>query len=704
MHIKKSPFIIITQSWFIHDQLVVFAWFLISLLLFPLPAKCQQENFKSNQKITSQNTSQDGNFVTNLLVKSEHHVRNFAYDSALITAMQALQIAQSTRNAKLIALAQHTVGNRYYFVNDLKNSIRYFQEALQTADLTKDSAQMAETSIDLGFTYAVNGRPDSALLCAHNALNYFSGTQNFVDISKCYRILGDVQYTLEYDEKAQYYYEQGIQILQQNNLNDSLARRELSVLTSNVAMVLAELKKLNEAEKYYSMSDSVAQLCYAQDISYGNAYGLSYVYIYAGAYEKAIRLATKAMQYYEATNDSYYLEGCWEGIGRAYLGLNQLDSANYYLKKAEASALKNNSYEFLKEVFLLLSEVYEKEQDFPLSLAYYKKYKAYADSLFTIQNIYQLNVLEVSNNISNIEEQKQLLLQKQEQDQLLLHQKSRNNLLITLAFSLAFLSAALMSVLYYQKRNKNRKLAEEVALQTQELNKTNAELKKANAELQEFAHISFHDLREPLRNISSFTKLMRKKGANLTPEELDDYTSIIETNTKQMQLLVYDVFEFVKVDEGNQKLDTFSPEDMLNDVIKVLESNFKEKDVIITKDVEVQTITSNKGMLSIALKNLLENAVKYNTSEQPRIHIQMHNGNDQYTWYVKDNGIGIERKYHKRIFEMFKRLHNREKYQGSGLGLSITKKIIEKLHGEIGVISEEGKGSTFWFRVPKLGE
>ncbi|MBC8046057.1 MAG: PAS domain-containing sensor histidine kinase, partial [Fimbriimonadaceae bacterium] len=97
-----------------------------------------------------------------------------------------------------------------------------------------------------------------------------------------------------------------------------------------------------------------------------------------------------------------------------------------------------------------------------------------------------------------------------------------------------------------------------------------------------------------------------------------------------------------------------------------------------------------------------ENAVKYNTSLNPQIHIQMHNGNDQYTWYVKDNGIGIEPQYHDRIFEMFKRLHNREIYQGSGLGLSITKKIINKLDGEIGVISEEGKGSTFWFSIPKV--
>ncbi|MBC8047496.1 MAG: hypothetical protein H7Y00_11925 [Fimbriimonadaceae bacterium] len=657
-------------------------------------------NFKNSQKITPQNPEIQSQLILNFLDSAQSAKENYNYDLYLSYALSALSEAEQINSSYYVTKGLKTVGDAYYYKNEFRNSITYYVQAVDAAASLNDSILTADISVELAFTYVVNGRPDSALLHTYNALKFYRDKDDYsINKSWCYRILGDIQYSLGNYNKAQVFYEQGVGVLENEIEKDSLKLRELSMQIGSVAMVLAEQKKLKEAIYYYKRSDSIALLCNAKDVVVGNKYGLSYAYIYDGSYAKAISICKEAIAYFEATNDKFYLEGCWESLGRAYVSMGQLDSAEHYLKKAEISALQNNAYEFTKEVYVLLSLLYEKKGDPEKSLSYYKLFKEQSDSLFSKNKMYQLDVLEVAHILEASEKEMKLL---EESSQTLIAAQGKTNILITIALSLAVISAVLLAYLYHHKRNKSKILQKEVDKQTAELNKANVSLQVANAELQEFAHISFHDMREPVRNINSFTKLITKKGKNITPEELEEYTSIIQLNAKQMQILVYDVFEFVRIDSEEKELNTFSPDELVNDVVKLLDKNITEKSAVVSKQIDIRNIKSNRGMLSVALRNLVENAVKYNTSLNPQIHIQMHNGNDQYTWYVKDNGIGIEPQYHDRIFEMFKRLHNREVYQGSGLGLSITKKIINKMDGEIGVISEEGKGSTFWFSIPKV--
>lgn len=674
-----------------------------AICLSSIPSGAQTDIFNIHEKSTTQIFNQEVHSISSYLDSSEIYKRKFDYETSLKFAFLAYQTAEMAHSKYLQAKALHAIGDRYYYNNDMSRSTQYLLKAIQVAKPIGDSAFISEVSIDLGFSYVVNGRPDSALLHAYTALHYYKDKRYPISTAWCYRILGDVQYSLENYEEALQYYKQGADVLQNIAEKDSATHRELSLQVSGVAMVLAEQKSLEESLRFYHKSDSIATLCNAYDVIVGNEYGKSYVYIYSGDYINAIKVCKKAMVYYAETNDQFYLEGCWESLGRAYLKSGVLDSAEHYLLKAEASAIQNNSYEFLKEIYMLLSELEEKKGDMAKSLVYYKLYKQHTDSLYSKDKLYQMKVLEMSQDIASVEKEKQLLEANALQDKILLSQKERLNIFITIALFLAILSAILLGVLYFQKQTKNKQLAEQVILRTEQLHNSNAQLIQANAELKEFAHISFHDLREPLRNISSFATLIRKKGKKITQQELDDYSQIIQFNARQMQILVYDVFEFVNIESNKKEMLTFSPDELVDEIVKLLDQNIKQKSAIISKEIEVEKITSHKGMLSIALRNLVENAVKYNTSVQPHIHIQMHNGNAQYTWYVKDNGIGIQSQYHERIFEMFKRLHNREKFEGSGLGLSITKKIIEKLDGQIGVISEEGEGSTFWFSIPKIG-
>ena len=638
----------------------------------------------------------------NYLDSSKSAEKNLDYTQMIHYALLANNEALLMKSNVNQAIALQKAGQGAYNLNEMQRSVSYFLRAYSAAKLSYDSSVISDVSVDLAYTYIVNGRPDSALYFAYHSLNYYKDKQNnALNTAWCYRILGDIQYTLSNYDEAKKFYFQGASILKQNSIQDSVILRELSIQISNIAMTLAEENQIKESYKFYKQSDSIALICHAADLLIANKYGMSYTYIYAGEYKKAIALSKEALHYYESINDLYYLEACWESLGRAYTLSGELDSAEYYLKKAEISITQNNNFDFNKEVYSMLSLLYEKKGDAQKSLAYHKLFKAQSDSLFSKNRMYQIDVLQAYHNLKEAEEKNILLSENKAQDKALISAQKKTNILITIALALSLLSAASLGFLYYNKKNQSKKLEKEVSKQTAELNAANTSLKEANAELEEFAHISFHDLREPLRNINSFTTLIKRKGKNISEQELEDFTSIIAFNTKQMKLLVYDVFEFVNVSAEKKEISSFSPGELVDDIIKLFDKSIKEKSVVINKEIEIENIKSHKGLLSVALRNLLENAIKYNVSDKPEINISMHNGNDQYTWYIKDNGIGIDPKYQTSIFEMFKRLHNREKFQGSGLGLSITKKIIDKLDGRIGVISEEGKGSTFWFSIPR---
>lgn len=163
-----------------------------------------------------------------------------------------------------------------------------------------------------------------------------------------------------------------------------------------------------------------------------------------------------------------------------------------------------------------------------------------------------------------------------------------------------------------------------------------------------------------------------------------------------------DIYDFTRINKDEINLTMVDLKEVVNDIIKILNGSLTDRNAIVDTTLCQDQIITNRGMLFLVLRNLVENGVKYNTSEQPRIEITLDETANAYLFKVKDNGIGIPQAYHQRVFELFKRLHNREDFQGSGLGLSISRKIVQRLQGEIGVDSIEGKGATFLFTLPKL--
>ncbi len=234
-----------------------------------------------------------------------------------------------------------------------------------------------------------------------------------------------------------------------------------------------------------------------------------------------------------------------------------------------------------------------------------------------------------------------------------------------------------------------------------ERKKAENEIMRSNAELERFAYLASHDLQEPLRMVSNFTSLLQEEYADQLDEHAQEYMGFVVSSAKRMQTLVSDLLEYSRVGSEETGFIEFNVETQLNIVLENLKISIEETQAHITFDT-MPTIYANPVRFCSILQNLIGNALKYRDKEKtPRIHIGTKDHNDKWLFFIRDNGIGIPSKHYDQIFVVFKRLHNKDEYSGTGIGLSICKKIVESLGGEIWVESKAGKGSTFSFTIPK---
>ncbi len=238
-----------------------------------------------------------------------------------------------------------------------------------------------------------------------------------------------------------------------------------------------------------------------------------------------------------------------------------------------------------------------------------------------------------------------------------------------------------------------RKMASELLLQKVE------ELYHSNEELAQFAYIASHDLQEPLRMVASYTQLLSKRYKGKLDFDADEFIAFAVDGASRMQRLIQDLLAFSRVGtKGKDLLDTRS-EGALQQALINLRGAIEESGALVTHD-PLPTVMADEMQLIQLFQNLVGNAVKYQRPGVPRVHISAaRNGGKKWIFSVQDNGLGIDSQYFERIFGMFQRLHKREEFAGTGIGLAICKKIVERHGGGISVESQLGHGSIFRFTL-----
>ena len=226
-----------------------------------------------------------------------------------------------------------------------------------------------------------------------------------------------------------------------------------------------------------------------------------------------------------------------------------------------------------------------------------------------------------------------------------------------------------------------------------------AELSRSNEELEQFAYISSHDLQEPLRMIKSYLQLLQRRYQGNLDEKANKYIHFAVDGASRMQDLINDLLEYSRVGTENKEPESIYCEVILNKVLSGIKTVIKENDATISHD-HLPEVMADSTQIGQVFQNLIINGIKFHGEETPKIHISAEKKENYWVFSVQDNGIGIDPQYSERIFEIFKRLNSRDRYPGTGVGLAICKKIIERQGGCIWVESELGKGSTFYFTLP----
>ncbi len=233
----------------------------------------------------------------------------------------------------------------------------------------------------------------------------------------------------------------------------------------------------------------------------------------------------------------------------------------------------------------------------------------------------------------------------------------------------------------------------------EQLEKYSLELERSNKDLEQFAYVASHDLREPLRMITSYLQLIEKNYKGKLDKEADEFIGYATEGAINIRNLINDLLIYSRAGTHAESFKPVDSEDVLNRALINLKLVIQENEAVVTHG-QLPIVIADSTQLAQLFQNLIDNAVKFRGKEAPRIHISCQRDNSSWVFSVQDNGIGIAPEYFSRIFQIFQRLHLRKEYQGTGIGLAVCKRIVERHGGKIWVESEPRKGANFFFTIP----
>jgi signal transduction histidine kinase/Tfp pilus assembly protein PilF len=611
-------------------------------------------------------------------------------------AIQALDIAEKIDNKEYMTRALNILGIGYKRQGNFDKTLECFTRGLEISRSGGLVDNIPQFLNNIGLVHANRGDGNEAMKFYHEALNMLDEEKDEISVSNLINNIGIIYSEQGNSEEALNYFERSLII--QREIKDSLG---ISIGLTNIGETLYILGNKDEALEDYEEALGISQ-------KINDQYGVSYllasigeINFDQGKYEQANDNLFNALEIVDNLGDVEGETRILGLLGKTFQKRGDYNKSNEYCFEALDLAKTMGAKQYLKDLYEIIAENYKLSENFEAAYNYQVLGKSVNDSLFNEEISRQINELSVQYETKKREAEVQLLKEEQAKNEALLQRRT----LIGWSTALVLLFVSFIAYSLYQnnqrKQKFNKQLRKEVEERTGELKQSNVQLEKSNKELEQFAYITSHDLKEPLRNIISFTDLIDRNLLGELDEETEDYMHTVKSNARQMHSLIEGVLEFARIENIDFHKEKVDLNTILEKIQSVLLASLQEKNVQL-KIGNLQEVIGNSSQLFLVLKNLVENAMKYNNNPEPKIVVTSNVVGGFCHVSVKDNGIGIDKEYHTKIFDMFQRLHIRREYKGAGLGLSICKKIIQNLGGDIWVESELGKGSSFIFSIPHV--
>ena len=553
------------------------------------------------------------------------------------------------------------------------------EEAIRKSDQYDFSKGRADGLHILGLLEWSEGDMTQALTYYLDALNLRLAIEDSLGLGRSYNNIGNVYFQLEQFDSAQVFYERGLGIRQQ--LGDVPG---LIYSYSNLGDIALKRKELFTAEYYYERGQGLASedSIFSALAHIGGRLGD--LALAKGDIAKSQATWEQAVQYAEKAGNRRLLAGALQKAVRLGMQNNQLDIVSYTLS-AERSitlAAEVGAVDLQAEAAILLAQLAAADRDFGAAYEYQTQYQELMESLIQEQK-----------NDAVMAIREQYLAEQQVQQSLDTSEAlSRQNFrLILWLLTTGLVLIGIIFAINYRAYRKQSELVEKLEAKNQELD-------ARYDDLQEFAKIASHDLKEPVRNIGAFANLIERRYAINLDDKGMEYLEFIMSSAHQMNELLDDLLTFSSIPRYEQE--ALQPTFLHQLVGEVVAQKKKEYGAFEFVGTTLPTVYAYPELVEILLTNLIDNSLKFNAAKLKRVEMGYRSRENVHLFWIADNGLGIAPAYHEQVFDIFSRLGKRDQ-GGTGMGLAISKRIIETHRGRIWIESGVGEGTRLYFTIPR---
>lgn len=656
----------------------------------------------ANTKVLIKKKSSPNQIIDSLFAIAKSHMDAEENEMTLDYLQQSLELSLHTPQKYEYFRILISIARAYFKNNNYSLSQQYLFRLIEESDSCNEANQSLLSSAYslLASNYNVLGNTNKAHEYGLKSIEISQTLGDTESIAHSYYNLGSLFFYQDIYEKALDYYKKS------NELGYQIKSSKL--IYNSTAAMGSTYGKLGQIQIALELNYKSLEIADSLNYKTGQAYSLGNIgsnYFELKNYDKAKIYIERALNLKKELNDSWGQIGTYLVLSKLNTKTNKFVAAEKNILAALEMAKSINAKKRIADVYKDMSDFYLLIGRKDLAIDYLNKYVEAKDSLMN-ENVLR----EMSDRKSDFTIQKkefEINLLKKDNEILEVNKKAQHSKLV--AFGLIAVFFLIVSIIVSSLLSKQKKLTHllearniEIKEQKDKIQLQNKELESSNEDLQQFAYVASHDLREPLRMITSYGKILTRRYNDILDDNGQEFLYYMTDAASRLDNLLLDLLKYAKTSSNIQPFEDVSTIELMKSVRSFTKNSFLEKNATLEVNEEnLPVIKGRKTQLYQLFQNFITNGLKYNLNENPHIKVDCKESDSEYIFSFSDNGIGIEKEHYAKIFEMFQRLHAKDKFEGTGIGLATCKKIADVHNGRITIQSEKEVGSTFYFHVPK---